>query len=65
MEDDGLAVSVSSHSFAFQHCVTALGKNFHVQCFVCAECGVEFGEEGFHEKVHYYRIATLMSIDDS
>ncbi|CAD6185755.1 unnamed protein product [Caenorhabditis auriculariae] len=31
-------------------CVTALNKNFHLQCFTCSECGREFGEDGFHEK---------------
>ncbi|WKY02840.1 hypothetical protein Q1695_016268 [Nippostrongylus brasiliensis] len=31
-------------------CVTALGKNFHLQCFTCSECGREFGDDGFHEK---------------
>ncbi|CAI4230419.1 unnamed protein product [Auanema sp. JU1783] len=31
-------------------CVTALNKNFHLQCFCCSECGKELGEEGFHEK---------------
>uniref|UniRef100_A0A1I7XGA8 LIM domain protein n=1 Tax=Heterorhabditis bacteriophora TaxID=37862 RepID=A0A1I7XGA8_HETBA len=33
-----------------RRCVTAVAKNFHIQCFVCAECGVEFGNDGFHEK---------------
>ncbi|VBB28452.1 unnamed protein product [Acanthocheilonema viteae] len=31
-------------------CVTALGKTFHAEHFVCAECGRQFEEEGFHEK---------------
>ncbi|VDO91523.1 unnamed protein product [Heligmosomoides polygyrus] len=31
-------------------CVTAVGKNFHLQCFTCSECGREFGDDGFHEK---------------
>ncbi|MCP9259403.1 Paxillin [Dirofilaria immitis] len=31
-------------------CVTALGKTFHAEHFICAECGQQFGEEGFHEK---------------
>uniref|UniRef100_A0A183BS03 Nucleolar protein 16 n=1 Tax=Globodera pallida TaxID=36090 RepID=A0A183BS03_GLOPA len=32
-------------------CVTALGgKTFHVEHFVCAECGKPFGDGGFHEK---------------
>ncbi|TKR77529.1 hypothetical protein L596_018483 [Steinernema carpocapsae] len=31
-------------------CITALGKTFHPEHFVCAECGHEFGDEGFHEK---------------
>ncbi|VDN04746.1 unnamed protein product [Thelazia callipaeda] len=31
-------------------CVTALGKTFHAEHFVCAECGRQFGDEGFHEK---------------
>ncbi|KAL3106835.1 hypothetical protein niasHT_010750 [Heterodera trifolii] len=34
-----------------ERCVTALGgKNFHVEHFVCAECGKTFGDGGFHEK---------------
>ncbi|VDD88805.1 unnamed protein product [Enterobius vermicularis] len=35
-------------------CVTALGKTFHAEHFICAECGREFGNEGFHEKVTAY-----------
>lgn len=35
----------------FQRCVTALNRNYHVQCFNCAQCGRELGETGFHEKV--------------
>uniref|UniRef100_A0A914DRP2 LIM zinc-binding domain-containing protein n=1 Tax=Acrobeloides nanus TaxID=290746 RepID=A0A914DRP2_9BILA len=31
-------------------CVTALGKTFHAEHFVCAECGREFGDQGFHER---------------
>uniref|UniRef100_A0A914V2K1 LIM zinc-binding domain-containing protein n=1 Tax=Plectus sambesii TaxID=2011161 RepID=A0A914V2K1_9BILA len=31
-------------------CVTALDKTWHPDHFVCAECGREFGEDGFHEK---------------
>ncbi|KAK0416659.1 hypothetical protein QR680_012614 [Steinernema hermaphroditum] len=31
-------------------CISALGKTFHPEHFVCAECGHEFGDEGFHEK---------------
>ncbi|KAK6746416.1 hypothetical protein RB195_012490 [Necator americanus] len=31
-------------------CVTALGRNYHLQCFTCVECGREFGDDGFHEK---------------
>ncbi|KAH7730483.1 LIM domain containing protein [Aphelenchoides avenae] len=31
-------------------CVSALGKTFHAEHFVCHECGRPFGDEGFHEK---------------
>ncbi|MFH4977832.1 hypothetical protein AB6A40_004541 [Gnathostoma spinigerum] len=31
-------------------CVTALGKTFHADHFVCDECGRSFGDEGFHER---------------
>uniref|UniRef100_A0A7E4V113 Paxillin n=1 Tax=Panagrellus redivivus TaxID=6233 RepID=A0A7E4V113_PANRE len=31
-------------------CVTAMGKNYHPQHFVCVECGRPFGPEGYHEK---------------
>jgi len=33
-----------------ERCVTAMGKHFHPEHFVCAECGKPFGEDGFHEK---------------
>uniref|UniRef100_A0A7E4VSA8 Paxillin n=1 Tax=Panagrellus redivivus TaxID=6233 RepID=A0A7E4VSA8_PANRE len=31
-------------------CVTALGKTFHPEHFTCADCGKQFGDDGFHEK---------------
>lgn len=31
-------------------CVTALGQTWHPDCFFCAQCGCQFGEDGFHEK---------------
>ncbi|GMS89509.1 hypothetical protein PENTCL1PPCAC_11684 [Pristionchus entomophagus] len=31
-------------------CVSALGKQFHIEHFTCEECGREFGDDGFHEK---------------
>uniref|UniRef100_A0AC34FL83 LIM zinc-binding domain-containing protein n=1 Tax=Panagrolaimus sp. ES5 TaxID=591445 RepID=A0AC34FL83_9BILA len=31
-------------------CITAIGKTFHPEHFTCADCGKQFGEEGFHEK---------------
>ncbi|KAF6207212.1 hypothetical protein GE061_018452 [Apolygus lucorum] len=31
-------------------CVTALEKTWHTEHFFCAQCGKQFGEEGFHEK---------------
>ncbi|XP_026476830.1 paxillin-like isoform X2 [Ctenocephalides felis] len=31
-------------------CVTALEKTWHTEHFFCAQCGQQFGEEGFHEK---------------
>lgn len=33
-----------------QKCVTALEKTWHMEHFFCAQCGKQFGEEGFHEK---------------
>ncbi|XP_028967465.1 paxillin [Galendromus occidentalis] len=31
-------------------CVTALDRTWHPEHFFCAQCGRQFGEEGFHEK---------------
>jgi len=31
-------------------CVSALDKTWHPECFRCASCGNQFGDEGFHEK---------------
>ncbi|CAH0555769.1 unnamed protein product [Brassicogethes aeneus] len=31
-------------------CVTALEKTWHMDHFFCAQCGKQFGEEGFHER---------------
>ncbi|XP_012548522.2 leupaxin isoform X6 [Bombyx mori] len=31
-------------------CVTALEKTWHTEHFFCAQCGQQFGEEGFHER---------------
>ena len=31
-------------------CVTAMEKTWHPEHFICAHCGKEFGDEGFHEK---------------
>uniref|UniRef100_A0AC35TRK6 Paxillin n=1 Tax=Rhabditophanes sp. KR3021 TaxID=114890 RepID=A0AC35TRK6_9BILA len=31
-------------------CVTAMGKTFHTEHFVCVECGNDFGADGYHEK---------------
>lgn len=31
-------------------CVTALDKTWHPEHFFCAQCGKDFGEDGFHEK---------------
>lgn len=31
-------------------CITALDKTWHPEHFVCAECGRQFGDAGFHEK---------------
>lgn len=33
-----------------QKCVTALDKTWHTEHFFCAQCGQQFGEEGFHER---------------
>lgn len=34
----------------FQKCVTALEKTWHMEHFFCAQCGKQFGDEGFHER---------------
>ncbi|XP_017775379.1 PREDICTED: paxillin isoform X3 [Nicrophorus vespilloides] len=31
-------------------CVTALEKTWHMEHFFCAQCGKQFGDEGFHER---------------
>ncbi|XP_019878106.2 leupaxin-like isoform X2 [Aethina tumida] len=31
-------------------CVTALDKTWHMDHFFCAQCGKQFGEDGFHER---------------
>ncbi|XP_074031270.1 paxillin isoform X2 [Leptinotarsa decemlineata] len=31
-------------------CVTALEKTWHTDHFFCAQCGKQFGEDGFHER---------------
>ncbi|XP_058794054.1 leupaxin isoform X2 [Phymastichus coffea] len=31
-------------------CVTALDKTWHTEHFFCAQCGKQFGEDGFHER---------------
>ncbi|KAL0272604.1 UNVERIFIED_CONTAM: hypothetical protein PYX00_005511 [Menopon gallinae] len=31
-------------------CVTALEKTWHTEHFFCAQCGKQFGDEGFHER---------------
>ncbi|CAO1368440.1 unnamed protein product [Diamesa hyperborea] len=31
-------------------CVTALEKTWHTEHFFCAQCGQQFGDEGFHER---------------
>lgn len=36
--------------FFLQKCVTALEKTWHTEHFFCAQCGKQFGEEGFHER---------------
>lgn len=36
--------------FVFQKCVTALEKTWHTEHFFCAQCGQQFGEDGFHER---------------
>ncbi|XP_037894771.1 paxillin isoform X3 [Glossina fuscipes] len=30
--------------------ITALGKTWHTEHFFCAQCGQQFGEDGFHER---------------
>lgn len=36
--------------FVQQKCVTALEKTWHTEHFFCAQCGQQFGEDGFHER---------------
>jgi len=31
-------------------CVTAMDKTWHPEHFICAHCGKEFGDEGYHER---------------
>ncbi|RWS15353.1 paxillin-like isoform X2 [Dinothrombium tinctorium] len=31
-------------------CVTALDRTWHTEHFFCAQCGKQFGDDGFHEK---------------
>ncbi|CRL02588.1 CLUMA_CG015798, isoform B [Clunio marinus] len=31
-------------------CVTALDKTWHTEHFFCAQCGQQFGDDGFHER---------------
>lgn len=31
-------------------CVTALEKTWHMEHFFCAQCGQQFGDDGFHER---------------
>uniref|UniRef100_A0A8R1DUR8 LIM zinc-binding domain-containing protein n=2 Tax=Caenorhabditis japonica TaxID=281687 RepID=A0A8R1DUR8_CAEJA len=38
------------HRAITDRCVTAMNKNFHIECFTCVECNQPFGEDGFHEK---------------
>jgi paxillin len=33
-----------------ERCINAMGRQFHPEHFVCAECGKSFGDDGFHEK---------------
>ncbi|KAF7635734.1 hypothetical protein Mgra_00004826, partial [Meloidogyne graminicola] len=33
-----------------QRCVTALGRNYHIDHFICADCGCPIKDEGFHER---------------
>ncbi|XP_015795844.1 paxillin [Tetranychus urticae] len=38
------------NSSIIDKCVTALDKTWHPEHFFCAQCGKQFGEEGYHEK---------------
>ncbi|ULT99537.1 hypothetical protein L3Y34_000686 [Caenorhabditis briggsae] len=38
------------HRAITDRCVNVMNKNFHIECFTCAECNQPFGEDGFHEK---------------
>ncbi|KAF0766838.1 paxillin-like isoform X6 [Aphis craccivora] len=41
---------VHSNGHERAKCVTALEKTWHTEHFFCAQCGKQFGEEGFHER---------------
>jgi len=30
-------------------CISALDQTWHPECFMCADCGVQLGDDGFHE----------------
>lgn len=40
----------TTYADVLQKCVTALEKTWHTEHFFCAQCGKQFGEEGFHER---------------
>lgn len=46
-------LSMIPSSFGFilsQTCITALEQTWHPEHFFCAQCGKNFGKDGFHEK---------------
>jgi paxillin len=40
----------AQHFPSKQKCVTALDQTWHPDHFFCAQCGCQFGDDGFHEK---------------
>jgi len=50
-----------------QKCITAVNKSWHPEHFLCAACGQQFGDAGFHEKdgkVYCRYLVILLTIYD-
>ena len=42
--------AVAHMMFRVQKCISALNQSWHPEHFLCAACGRQFDDEGFHEK---------------